>query len=407
MELQLYFSQLESELAQKLRQKETARRRFVYEISRVGNRLFDRRWSTAWTTVLVPFEILEAMGVAGMFGEFVGGMLAGNAMSGKYLEKAEKAGYSTDGCSYHRTIIGAAREGLLPEPDVLIGCNLPCDGGAAALHRIGELYRKDVFLLHIPYEVSSEAVAYLVDQYRHMIAYVEERTGRRLDHDRLREAIRYNNQARSYLKEAFELCKRVPSPCNSNDFKNFLIYALLSGTEAGLRVARLYRDELKARVDANACGLPGEKYRILWIQNRIQFKSDIIEMLEKNGANIVIDEFNHIYWEEMDESEPLRSLAMRQMAHPLVGPLKRRLDMLVTLACEYKIAGAINPAHWGCRQNSGARHLFKDALQKIAVPVVHLDVDCVDERNYSKGQAMTRLEAFLEMLERLPPGSQG
>jgi benzoyl-CoA reductase/2-hydroxyglutaryl-CoA dehydratase subunit BcrC/BadD/HgdB len=42
--------------------------------------------------------------------------------------------------------------------------------------------------------------------------------------------------------------------------------------------------------------------------------------------------------------------------------------------------------------------LFKDALQKIDIPLIHLDVDCVDERNYTQGQIMTRLEAFLEML---------
>ncbi|MFX0026834.1 MAG: hypothetical protein ACFE8M_10495 [Candidatus Hermodarchaeota archaeon] len=29
---------------------------------------------------------------------------------------------------------------------------------------------------------------------------------------------------------------------------------------------------------------------------------------------------------------------------------------------------------------------------------MHLDVDCVDERNYSHGQILTRLEAFMEML---------
>jgi benzoyl-CoA reductase/2-hydroxyglutaryl-CoA dehydratase subunit BcrC/BadD/HgdB len=34
----------------------------------------------------------------------------------------------------------------------------------------------------------------------------------------------------------------------------------------------------------------------------------------------------------------------------------------------------------------------------VNVPVIHLDVDCVDERNFSEGQLLTRLEAFMEML---------
>jgi benzoyl-CoA reductase/2-hydroxyglutaryl-CoA dehydratase subunit BcrC/BadD/HgdB len=32
------------------------------------------------------------------------------------------------------------------------------------------------------------------------------------------------------------------------------------------------------------------------------------------------------------------------------------------------------------------------------IPLLHLDVDCVDERNYARGQILTRLEAFMELL---------
>ncbi|MEX2682717.1 MAG: hypothetical protein Q6373_014035 [Candidatus Sigynarchaeota archaeon] len=32
------------------------------------------------------------------------------------------------------------------------------------------------------------------------------------------------------------------------------------------------------------------------------------------------------------------------------------------------------------------------------IPLVHLDVDCVDERNYARGRVLTRLEAFMELL---------
>jgi len=116
-------------------------------------------------------------------------------------------------------------------------------------------------------------------------------------------------------------------------------------------------------------------------------------------ANVVIDELNHIYWDPLDEDEdPLMALARRQVNHPLVGPAERRLETLVELARDYRVDGAINPAHWGCRQSSGVRLLFNNALQTIGVPVLHLDVDCVDARNFSEGQIITRLEAFMEML---------
>ncbi len=397
--LKKYFEQLETGLKNKLESKVTARRRFVYEIARIGSRIFDNDWSIAWTTVFVPYEILNSMSVSGMFVEFFGAMLAGTGMSSKYLNLSESKGFSTDSCSYHRTIIGAAMDGLLPEPDVLIGASIPCNGGVKALKRIGEIFNKDVFILNIPIETTPDAVDYLTDQYKEMIEYVENETGRKLNYDKLKKTIKYNNQAREYLIQVNNFCKNVPCPANSNDLKNFIIYILLQGTEEGVEVAKLFRDEFKFRIENGITGLSEEKFRLMWIQNRIQFKTDILDILEKKfGANIVIDELNHIWWEPMDESQPLRSLANRMITHPIVGPLERRLEVITQLAQEYKIDGAVNPAHWGCRQSAGARVLFKDALQKIGIPLIHLDVDCVDQRNYAPGQIMTRLEAFLEML---------
>ncbi|MFX1588473.1 MAG: 2-hydroxyacyl-CoA dehydratase subunit D [Promethearchaeota archaeon] len=397
--LKQYFFQLEGALKNKLELKLTPRRKFVYEIARLGTRIFDENWSNGWTTVFVPYEILNSMNVSGMFVEFFGAMLSGAGMSRKYFELAESKGYSTDSCSYHRTIIGAAMDGLIPEPDVLIGASIPCNGGIKALKRIGELFNKEVFILNIPIEVTSKSIDYLVDQYEQMIDYIEKNTGRKLDYHKLKQSIKFNNQARDYLVEVNNLCKNVPSPSTSNDLKNFIMYILLMGTKEGVEVAKVYQDEFQYRINNKLFGLPEEKYRLLWIQNRIQFKTDLIPALEERfSANVVIDELNHIWWEELDESDPLRSLAYRMMTHPLVGPVERRLKVLTQLAKDYKVDGAINPAHWGCRQSGGARVLFKEALQKVGVPLIHLDVDCVDERNYSHGQILTRLEAFMEML---------
>jgi len=395
--LKQYFFQLEDALKKKLELKLTPRRKFIYEIARIGTRIFDENWSNGWTTVFVPYEILNSMNVSGMFVEFFGAMLSGAGISRTYFELAESKGYSTDSCSYHRTIIGAAMDGLIPEPDVLIGASIPCNGGVKALKRIGEIFNKEVFILNIPIEVTSKSIDYLVDQYEQMIDYIEENTGRKLDYDKLKQTIKYNNQAREYLIEVNDLCKNVPSPSISNDLKNFIMYILLLGTKEGVEVAKNYRDEFQYRINNKL--FPKEKYRLLWIQNRIQFKTDLINTLEERfGANVVIDELNHIWWDELDESDPLRSLAYRMMTHPLVGPVERRLKVLTQLAKEYKVNGAINPAHWGCRQSGGARVLFKEALQNVGIPLIHLDVDCVDERNYSHGQILTRLEAFMEML---------
>jgi benzoyl-CoA reductase/2-hydroxyglutaryl-CoA dehydratase subunit BcrC/BadD/HgdB len=68
------------------------------------------------------------------------------------------------------------------------------------------------------------------------------------------------------------------------------------------------------------------------------------------------------------------------------------------LAREYKLDGAINPCHWGCRQGTGVRGLTTKGLKDVNVPVLNLEIDCVDSRNLAQGQIETRLEAFVEML---------
>jgi benzoyl-CoA reductase/2-hydroxyglutaryl-CoA dehydratase subunit BcrC/BadD/HgdB len=95
-------------------------------------------------------------------------------------------------------------------------------------------------------------------------------------------------------------------------------------------------------------------------------------------------------------------LALRAIAIPLNGDVQGRIKHLRKLARAYKLDGAINPCNWGCRQGTGARGLISDGLKEVGVPVLNLEVDCVDKRNFAEGQLRTRLEAFIEMLERRP-----
>jgi benzoyl-CoA reductase/2-hydroxyglutaryl-CoA dehydratase subunit BcrC/BadD/HgdB len=133
----------------------------------------------------------------------------------------------------------------------------------------------------------------------------------------------------------------------------------------------------------------------------------LVELLEKEyQANIVSDELNDIYWDAIDPDDPYTGMARRAIAKPLNGNIQSRIHHLQKLARNYKLDGAINPCHWGCRQGTGARGLISDGLKQINVPVLNLEVDCMDTRNFAEGQLRTRIEAFVEMLENRPRLSQ-
>ncbi len=113
---------------------------------------------------------------------------------------------------------------------------------------------------------------------------------------------------------------------------------------------------------------------------------------------IVVDELNNVTWGLMDPDNPFESIARRMISIPFSMGTPERIKQMQALATEYQIDGAINPCHWGCRQGTGARGLISKGLKDINIPVLNLEIDCVDSRNLAKGQIETRLEAFMEML---------
>jgi benzoyl-CoA reductase/2-hydroxyglutaryl-CoA dehydratase subunit BcrC/BadD/HgdB len=380
------------------------RKKYALETARLGSRLYSGNNTVAWCGLAVPFDLLNVMGITSCFVEFVGAVLAATGTADPFLEEAEQAGFVGDTCGYHRTVIGAARKNIMPQPDFLIATTCPCSGGIAIMENLAALFNKDLFVLNVPQEDSEQNVAYLADQIRDMVEFVTRHTGEPLDEGKLRQAVENTNRARNIMEDVYQLAQNVPSPTDGRLLTNFaLVMPLFCGTEAAVEIAQAYKDEFTARVDNGISGVPDEKLRLLWIQNRIQFNNPLVELLEKEyRANIVSDELNDIFWDPIDPQDPYPGMARRAIAIPLNGSIQRRIGHLQKLARTYSLDGAINPCNWGCRQGTGARGLISDGLKEIGVPVLNLEVDCVDKRNFAEGQLRTRVEAFIEMLESRP-----
>ena len=402
--MQQYFSDLVTGIETSLRdnpESRSPRKMYALEVARLGERLYAGEDRIAWCGIVAPFDLLAAMGVTSCFVEFIGAMLASTGMVDSFLETAEHAGFGGDTCGYHRSVIGANLKGIMPEPDFLVGTSCPCSGGLAVMETLAHDFNKDLFVLNVPQKTSDNNIRYLADQMKLLSQFVSDHTGATLDNDRLQEAITYTNQARDLMKEAYHYAKQIPSPVDGKLLSNFgIVMALLIGTPGAVTVCQAYRDEFKKRVEKGVGGVEEERFRLLWIQNRVQFKNPLIAFLEKEyQAVIVSDELNDITWDPIDPQDPFTGFAQRAISIPFNGEIDQRVQHLQKLAKEYHVHGAINPCHWGCRQGTGARGLISEGLNEIGVPVLNLEVDCVDPRNFSEGQLRTRLEAFMEMLE--------
>lgn len=396
-----YFDELESGLLSAIEKGQSSPRKlYTLELARLGKRLYSGGGSIAWCGLAAPFDLLAAMGVTSCFVEFIGAMLASTGVVGSFIEETDTIGYSSDACSYHRSVSGAVLKGAMPLPEFLVGTTLPCSGGLAVLENLAHSFGKRIFVLHVPQDESGSNVRYLAEQIKAMAGFVSEVTGRSLDPAALHEAIGNMNRTSEIMKEVYRLAGSVPSPISSRELSNFgIVMPLFFGRPEAIAVAQSFRDELAKRVEQGKSGIRNERLRLLWIQNRIQFKHGLERILEEEyGAVIVIDELNDVTWDAVDPDDPYEGLARRCISIPFNGTADTRIAHLQKLAREYRIDGAINPCNWGCRQGTGGRGLIEEGLKRIGVPVLNLEVDCVDERKFAEGQFRTRLEAFMEML---------
>ncbi len=376
-----------------------ARKKYVLEISKLGKKLYSKDENIAWCGVTAPFDLLAAMGVTSCFVEFVGAMLSATNTAAHFMEQAEDSGFATDSCAYHRSVMGAALENAMPEPAFIIGTSSPCTAGLAIMENFAKKYKKDLFILNVPQNYTKDAVQYLAAQIEEMTHFVSDHTKRELSLEKLGSALENYNQSSQLLKDIYQLASKTPSPVDNNLLKDFgTVVSLMMGTKEGIDVCQSFKNELGYRIENNLVDPKKEKTRLMWIQNRIQYPFPINEMLDDLGAKIVTDEMNNVTWEPMDPDNPYESIAKRIISIPFSMSSTERIKQMQKLARKYKIDGAINPCHWGCRQGTGARGLISRGLKEIDVPVLNLEIDCVDSRNLAKGQIETRVEAFLEML---------
>ncbi|MCP3873016.1 MAG: 2-hydroxyacyl-CoA dehydratase [Desulfobacteraceae bacterium] len=376
-----------------------ARKKYVLGLSKLGKKLYTKDENIAWCGVTAPFDLLSAMGVTSCFVEFVGAMLAATQTAGFFFEEAEDSGFATDSCAYHRAVMGAVLKNAMPEPDFIIGTSSPCTAGLAIVENFAKQYKKDFFILNIPQNYTKDTINYLAAQIEEMTHFVSDHTQRPLSKKKLSLALENFNTCSGIIKDIYELAKTKPSPVDNKILKDFgTVVALLMGTQEGIDICQAFKDELSHRIATSQHLASKEHIRLMWIQNRIQYPFPINEMLDDLGAKVVVDELNNVTWELMDPDNPFESIAKRMISIPFSMNTSERIKTMKNLATDYQIDGAINPCHWGCRQGTGARGLISKGFKDINVPVLNLEIDCVDSRNLAKGQIETRVEAFIEML---------
>ena len=312
-----------------------------------------RRAPVVWCNLLVPSELVLGTGCIPFYPEMAAAVVASAGLAPRFIDHAAEEEFPSDACSYHRCMLGCAMEGFLPEPDLLLAVNYPCDSAPLSFGFASDLYGAPQFVLDVPLPGREDGMNLLAGQMAEAARTMAGLCGRteREMMEGLSEAVELSNRALGHLRRVEEMRKRDDCTLDGDEaMGNVSVLAGCMGSPAGEEFYRLLAEELRERGSRGDSSL-----RIMWMHLKPWYSQAIFHLLREHGARLVCEEYTHATWEAMDPRDPLGSLAAKVGGHFLVGPVERRASHLVRLAEEYRVDGAIHYNHWGCRQSCGGR----------------------------------------------------
>jgi benzoyl-CoA reductase/2-hydroxyglutaryl-CoA dehydratase subunit BcrC/BadD/HgdB len=370
---------------------------FLREIARQGMESYETGRKVVWTTAYAfPMEMLRPLGLIPIDFELHSSLFSSFGFAEEALRSADRIGVPVDMCTVHRVAIGAAYSNRLPRPDILISTTHYCDGKPKTNEYMRDLFNVDYILIDVPQRKDLYAQKYLEEQLRNVFRRLCELAELPYDEKMLIEPIRHFNEMTRFLLEIEGIRKRRPSPFlpGNRGFILTFFATLLYGKPELNDVYRLLIDELKRYQDR--CE---EKYRFMWLMASPTYDQNIFETLETFGARIVAEELGLVYWNELDESNPVGSMARRILDNPFLGPIQGRIDFMKRKIIEYGIDGIIHFCHMPCRQGNGALWLLKEAAEEMGVRFINIEADILDPANFSPERVKTQIMANMEILK--------
>ncbi|ACX52799.1 2-hydroxyglutaryl-CoA dehydratase D-component [Ammonifex degensii KC4] len=347
-----------------------------------------------FTSAFFPTEIVRALGYVVFSPEVAAALASSLGLASSCLREAEGAWYGRDTCSFHRCAAGALELGLFPKPDALCASTHLCDGAPQLFANLARRLRVPFFLLDVPQEESPEALEYVGRQLERIYRQLAELGGKKPEEGALAGALEASERFRRALLRIESCRKKKSFPLPPDFFLNNLVYLTFVGQGSG-EAAELV--ELLAEELENLSPSPG-RVRLLWLHLKPYHDSSLMACLAQRGVTLAGEEMTHVYWPELDPFSPFMSLARKVLSHFAHGPATRRAATLRRLVKEQACDGVVCFAHWGCRQSSGAVEILRECFSRWGIPFLVLEGDCVDGSAAGKGQVLTRLEAFLEIL---------
>ena len=367
----------------------------------------------AWITSGGPVEPLIAMDVIPVYPENHGAMIGASKMGVDLCEKAEAMGYSSDLCSYARSDISCATVnggpiGGLPKPDMLVCCNNICGTVLKWYEVQARFFKVPLFILDTPFchtEFSAEAKRYVQGQIDEYITFLEQACGTKLDQDRIQEVGRLSVEGQRLWQAVLDTAINRPAPLSAFDaFFHLALIVTLRGTQQAVDYYKMLLAEMQERVASGIGAVPDEKYRLLWDNLPVWFRTKwLSEKFAAQGACLVADTYTSAWCGSLkyiDENNFLETMAECYTRIYLNIGVDEMARQVMEMVDKYGADGLVMHSNRSCKPYSlGQYDIQRIVREKKGIPTLMIEADMVDERSFSEGQIETRIEAFIEVLK--------
>lgn len=261
-------------------------------------------------------------------------------------------------------------------------------------------------------EVRGYYIKYVTEELYELVEFLERETERKMDWDRLGEVVDLSERTIRLWHDTYQLRKAVPAPMPTQDALNAMVPGyFMMGTQMAYDFYKELYDELKYRVDNGIGTIENEKYRLLWalslppwyglvIFNYFQSLGAVFPIELVYHPPRLIDIPSHI-------KHPIERMAWRFWGAMTGGHEKTRshtgdtnVEWMLELIDDYKIDGVVFHQAMTCRTiHTGQLNQINILKKYTDKPVLLLEGDIIDVRNYNEGATRTRIDAFIDVLD--------
>jgi len=378
-----------------------------------------------------PHDLFHVMGIPVVTNQWWAAVVAAKGLSSDYLDGMSSLGFHKDLCRY--CSIGLATNlidlegrtpwGGLPTP-ALLCARLTCDCMQRIFQQWADHLGSDFIALEAPgsqklpenwWELSRHRWEELSEPYRldlavtelkDLIGRLEEISGKAFSEEALRAFLTKVNQQEEYFQEVREMIATAPQcPVRVEEqISNVMATQWHRGSDWALNHARLFRDEIKARVDSGVAAFSGEKKRLMWVGAGLWHDMSFYSAFEESHGAVFVWSmylpFGPDWYIRYGLDDPLRALAsrvvtMNEVLHnPPYAP-----SWIVNEAKRNRIDAAVILLPKGSRPAAAGKLMIASALEKAGIPTYLIESDMVDGRQWDRASVHTNMKQFLE--ERL------